>query len=58
MPGAMQSPRGGQSAPHYSAQDARGGEIILKSRRNRLIFIGGLAASVVAALVFGTLSLA
>tara|TARA_R110000782_G_scaffold117364_4_gene207767 strand:- start:82240 stop:82416 length:177 start_codon:yes stop_codon:yes gene_type:complete len=58
MPGAPQSTRGGQSAPRYSAQDARGGEIILKTRRNRLLFIGGLAASVVAALVLGTVSLA
>ncbi|HEY1795081.1 MAG TPA: hypothetical protein VGG57_03070 [Stellaceae bacterium] len=29
----------------YSAQDARGGEIILRTRTERLIFIGGLAAA-------------
>lgn len=28
----------------YSADDARGGEIILRSRRRRIIFIGGLVA--------------
>lgn len=29
----------------YSAQDARGGEIILRTRTERLIFVGGLAAA-------------
>lgn len=33
----------------YSAQDARGAEIILRTRSERVIFIGG----VVAALAFG-----
>lgn len=34
--------RKNQGALHIDARDARGGEIILKSRRNRAIFIGGL----------------
>lgn len=29
----------------YSAQDARGAEIILRTRTERAIFIGGLAAA-------------
>jgi hypothetical protein len=29
----------------YSAQDARGGEIILRTRTERIIFIAGLAAA-------------
>jgi len=32
---------------HIDAQDARGAEIILRKRRNRLIFIAGLAGFVV-----------
>jgi hypothetical protein len=31
----------------YSAEDARGGEIILRTRSERVIFIGGLIAAVV-----------
>lgn len=38
----------------YSAQDARGAEIILRTRTERLIFIGGL----VAAMVFGAVAVA
>ncbi|MBM0170394.1 peptide ABC transporter permease [Altererythrobacter sp. C41] len=34
-------------AIHIEAQDARGAEIVLRKRRNRLIFIAGLAAFVV-----------
>jgi hypothetical protein len=33
------------------AQDARGAEIILKQRRSRMIFIGGLVAFVVLAVM-------
>ena len=35
------------TGPLYSAEDARGGEIILRSRRRRVIFIAGLIAWVV-----------
>ena len=31
-----------QAPTHISAADARGGEIILKTRRRRLIFVAGL----------------
>lgn len=48
--------RDGSPAPHYAARDARGGEIILKSRGSRVIFIGGLAAFVVMALILGVAS--
>lgn len=58
MAGSTSSRRGGASAPVYSAQGVRGGEIILKGRRSRFIFIAGLAALTLTALVLGTLSLA
>jgi hypothetical protein len=35
----------------YSAQDARGGEIILRTRTERLIFIGGLVAAMAVGVV-------
>jgi hypothetical protein len=35
----------------YSAQDARGAEIILRTRTERLIFIGGLVAAIAVGLV-------
>lgn len=38
--------------PAFSAEDARGGEIILRTRTRRIIFIGGLAAAVLLGLVF------
>jgi hypothetical protein len=31
--------------PHYSAEDVRGGEILLRTRTQRLIFIAGLAGA-------------
>lgn len=37
--------------PEYKAQDVRGGEIILKTRTRRLIFIAGLAGAVVLAVL-------
>jgi hypothetical protein len=37
--------------PHYSAEDARGAEIVLRTRRRRLIFIGGLVGFVLLVLV-------
>jgi hypothetical protein len=39
-------------APHYSAERARGGEIILRTRAERLIFIAGLVGAVILALLF------
>lgn len=39
------------NAPHHSARDARGGEIILRTRRRRLLFFGGLIAFVLLALI-------
>lgn len=39
--------------PHISAEDARGGEIVLRTRRRRAIFIAGLVLWVLlAALVY------
>jgi hypothetical protein len=38
-------------APHISAEDARGGEIILRSRTRRIVFIAGLALVVLLAIV-------
>ena len=37
--------------PHYSAQDVRGGEVILRTRARRLIFIAGLVGLVILAFV-------
>jgi len=37
--------------PSFSAQDARGAEIILRSRRRRVIFVAGLAGLAVLALI-------
>jgi hypothetical protein len=39
-------------APHYSAERARGGEIVLRTRVERLIFIAGLVGAVILALLF------
>ena len=36
------------------ADDARGAEIILKKGRNRMIFVAGLVAFVVLAILFGS----
>ena len=41
----------------YPAEDARGGEIILRSRMQRAIFIAGLVGAVVLALLLGLLAL-
>jgi hypothetical protein len=40
----------------YPAEKARGGEIVLRSRQRRMIFIGGLIAAIVLALLLGLLS--
>jgi hypothetical protein len=37
----------------YPAEKARGGEIILRTPQRRMIFIGGLIAAVVLALLLG-----
>jgi len=49
--------RGGKPAPTYSAQDARGGEIILKHRSSRAVSVGGLIAAALAMITLGVLSL-
>ena len=38
---------------HISSDDARGGEIILRKRWERIVFIGGLAAAILFGLVVG-----
>lgn len=43
-------------APHYSAEDARGAEINLRTRRRRLIFMAGLAAFVLFVIVIRLLA--
>jgi hypothetical protein len=43
--------------PEYSAEKARGGEIILRRRWQRLVFIGGLAGFVVLVVLFNMLAL-
>jgi hypothetical protein len=42
--------KGDPQQPVYSAQDARQGEIILRTRARRAIFIGGLIGMVLLAL--------
>lgn len=45
-------PESDQQQPHvHRAEDVRGGEIILRTRRRRLIFIAGLAAFVLLAIL-------
>jgi hypothetical protein len=39
------------TAPHYSAEQVRGGEIILRTRRRRIIFIAGLVGFVLLAIL-------
>lgn len=41
---------------HISSQDARGGEIILKSRAQRAIFLAGLIGMVILAVVLAVSS--
>lgn len=36
------NPESAEPAPHLTAEEARGGEIILRSRGRRALFIGGL----------------
>ena len=42
--------------PVYPARDVRGGEIILRTRRRQLVFMGGLVAFVVFALIAALLA--
>lgn len=44
------------TGPVTSARDARGAEIILRTRRRQLIFMGGLVAFVVFALIAALLA--
>lgn len=50
-PRAPKTSDGEEGTPHYSGQEVRGGEIILRTRARRLIFFGGLAAWAVLAVV-------
>jgi len=49
--------RAGDEGPHYSAQDVRGGEIILRTRARRIIFMAGLAGFVILVLVLSVAGL-
>jgi len=44
-----------KESPPYPAEKARGGEIILRTRTQRIIFISGLAGAVFIALIFNFL---
>ena len=48
------TPPAADRPPHYSAEKVRGGEINLRTRAERLIFIAGLAGAVILALLLGT----
>lgn len=43
-------------ADAYPAEKARGGEIILRARWQRVVFAAGLAAAVILALILGVVS--
>lgn len=51
----MDEPRD-DDAKTITAQDARGGEIVLRTRRRRMIFLGGLIAFVVLSIVLTVLA--
>lgn len=53
-PADDQAPAGAR--PTHSAQDVRQGEIILRTRRRRWIFFGGLVAAVIVALILASLT--
>ncbi len=46
-----------KSGGAYPAEKARGGEIILRSRARRIIFIAGLAGAVILSFLFTLLAL-
>ncbi len=58
----MSNPEDRKAAPdepqRISSQDARGAEIILRSRSRKIIFFGGLIAFVVLVFVLGLIQLA
>ena len=51
MAGSREPTRKG--ATHHQAHDVRGGEIILRTRRRRWIFLSGLAGAGLLALLLG-----
>jgi hypothetical protein len=44
-------PSSDEAAPHLTAEQARGGEIVLRSRGRRVVFIAGLALVVLLAII-------
>jgi hypothetical protein len=42
---------GNGETPHYAAQDARGGDIVLRRRWQRWVFMAGLAGFVLLAIL-------
>jgi len=44
--------------PEYPAEKARGGEIVLRRRWQRIVFVAGLAGGVVLLAILGGLALA
>ncbi|HEY1604206.1 MAG TPA: peptide ABC transporter permease [Allosphingosinicella sp.] len=40
-----------EPVPHLTGEEARGGEIVLRSRARRLVFIGGLVLAVLIVIV-------
>lgn len=49
--GPDQATRSPEAPVHISGQDARGGEIILRTRRRRAVFLGGLIGIVLLVLI-------
>ena len=50
-PGAKPMARQHETSPVYSGEKARGGKIILRTRRERAIFIAGLVGAAILALL-------
>ena len=44
-------PEPDETPPHYSADQVRGAEIDLRTRTQRVVFIGGLVAAVLLAII-------
>ena len=53
MDKGTQASRDDRHPPTYDAQDVRQGEIILRTKRRRAVFIAGLVGCVLVALLFG-----
>jgi len=51
----MPDPNRNETRPAYPAEKARGGEIILRKRWQRVVFVAGLAGAVVLGLIFAVL---